>query len=101
MPLSDRPAYCTLDAELRFVAANDTLLWALKKTRQELIGAGLLELYPHARGADLHEALLRAQRTLTPQKGKYFSPIVDRWVELEVHPVGAVLQLGFSPAMED
>lgn len=101
MPLSDRPAYCTLDAELRFVTANDTLLWVLKTTREQLIGAGLLELYPHARGEALHKALLQAQRTLTPQKGKYFSPLVERWVELEIHPLGDVLQVGFSPTLEE
>lgn len=101
MPLSDRPAYCSLDAELRFVTANDTLLWVLKKSREELIGARLLDLYPHARGAALHQAVLEAQRTLTPQKGKYFSAIVDRYVELEVHPVGDLLQVGFSPALEE
>ena len=100
MPLSDRPAYCTLDAELRFVAANDTLLWVLKTTREQLIGAGLLELYPQARGEALHMVLLQAQRTLTPQKGKYFSRLLERWVELEVHPLGDVLQVGFSPAVD-
>lgn len=96
MSLSERPAFCTFDAELRFLAANDVLLRIVGKSRDELIGARLLDVYPEA--TRLRDVLLQAQRTLSPQKGRHYSPIVGRWVELEVHPVGEVLQVGFSPA---
>ncbi|MCR5874985.1 PAS domain-containing protein [Phenylobacterium sp. J426] len=98
MPLSDRPAYCTVDRDLRFLSINETMLTVLKKTRDDLIGRTYLEVYPEAEGAPLHRMLQQALQSLTPQKGRLWSVPLARELEVEIFPVGGTLQVAFSLA---
>lgn len=70
--MSDRPAFCTFDQAHRFLTVNDTMLWILRKRRDELVGSKLLDVFPQV--LPLDELLQKAQRTLAVQKGRQFSP---------------------------
>ncbi|HEY8618303.1 PAS domain-containing protein [Phenylobacterium sp.] len=98
MPLSDRPAYCTVDRELRFLSVNDTMLRVLGKAREEMVGRTYLEVYPQAEGGEVHLALQRALKSLTPQKERLWSRPLNRSLDMEIYPVADGLQVAFSPA---
>lgn len=97
MPQSRLPASFTLDAELRFLTANDALLAYLGRPREEVIGARYLDLWPDAGGSEGHETLLRALRTLQPQKVRIYSTPLQTHLDAEVHPLAGGLQIIFQP----
>ncbi|WP_309088683.1 PAS domain-containing protein [Phenylobacterium sp.] len=100
MPQTELPASFTLDANLRFLTANDALLAILGKDRDELIGRRYDELWPDAVGSEGHETLLRALRTLQPQKVRIFSTPLQRQLDAEVHALAGGLQVMFLPVSE-
>jgi PAS domain-containing protein len=98
VPLTNRPAYFSLDRELRFSTANEAIQQFLGRDPQALRGRPLLEVLPEAEGTEFLEVILEAQRTFRAQKGRLFSQVNGIWVDFEVHPVGDTIQVGFAPA---
>jgi PAS domain-containing protein len=98
VPDRQLPASFTLSADLRFLTANDALLSHLGMPREQLIGSRYEDLWPEAIGSEGHQALLRALRTLQPQKVRIFSTPLQIHLEAEVHPMAGGLQVIFLPA---
>jgi PAS domain S-box-containing protein len=87
-----------VDRELRFLSVNEVLLRILGKARAEMIGRTYLEVYPEAEGGEVHEALERALRSMSPQRQRLYSRVLARDLEMEIFPVAGGLQVAFSPA---
>ena len=95
--LTDRPAYASLDRDLRFVAVNDRLLAHLRKSREELLGCLYLEVFPQARGAALHNLILEAQSSMQALRRRVWSDPLRTWLDVEVFPLSDGVQVAFTP----
>ena len=88
-------AFYTLDEELRLVEAGPRAQALWGKSRRELVGRRLTEVFPDVDGSPLHQSLLEAVRTLRPTRLRTDSPIIRRPIELEIYPVNGRLQVSF------
>ncbi|MGN6527307.1 MAG: PAS domain S-box protein [Burkholderiaceae bacterium] len=77
----------TYDAQWRYVLANDGALRMLGKSREELIGRSVWELFPDAVGNEHWDAVHRAVRERQPQHFEFFYPPMGRWFENRVYPL--------------
>lgn len=94
--IPSRRAFYNVDAELRFLSANDLCLSLWGKTREELIGRSVLEVFPDIAGTDSYAALAQAMKTLKPFRKVVRSPVLHEAIELEVHPSRAGLAVSFA-----
>jgi PAS domain-containing protein len=96
MPKEER-AFYTLDEDLRLMDAGPKALAIWGKSKRELIGRRLVEVFPYADGGPVHQALLDALRTLRPMRLKTESVLLSQTVEVEIYPVNGLLQVSFWP----
>lgn len=94
--LTDRPAYASLDADLRFVSVNDRLLKYLGKRREDLVGHLYWDVYPEARGQALHKLILEAQSSMQAVKRRVWSEPLNSWLDIEVFPLTGGVQVAFT-----
>jgi PAS domain-containing protein len=103
MPASEGPrsgrAFFTVDRDLRIISASENTLALWGKTRAEVDGKKLLELFPFAEGGDTHEALLEALRTFRPVRLRTQSIYFDGPIGVEIYPIGNTLQISFGPGV--
>lgn len=92
---TDDRAFYKLDAELRFLAANETALRFWGKTSAEVVGRKLDEVFPETSGTEPFKAHEQALRTLRAYRGKVRSPVLGRSIDLEIHPTSAGLDVSF------
>jgi len=86
-------AFYTLDHDLRLVNAGPRAQALWGKSRRELVGRRMTDVFPAVDGSPMHQSLLEALRTLRPTRLKTDSPIIGRAVELEIYPVNGKLQV--------
>jgi PAS domain-containing protein len=92
-------AFYTLDRDLRIISASENTLALWGKTRAEVDGKYLLELFPFAEGGDAHEGLLEALRTFRPVRLKTESVYFGGVIGVEIYPIGNTLQVSFGPGV--
>ena len=97
-PKSGR-AFYTLDRDLRIISASENALALWGKSRDEVDGKSLLELFPFAEGGETHEALLEALRTFRVVRLKTESLYFDGLIGVEIYPIGSTLQVSFGPGV--
>ena len=79
--------FYTLDREWRFTDINRQTLLRFGKTREELLGKVIWEVFPGAFDSDLYPHFHQAVKDLTPQHFELQSRIVPgRWFEAHVYP---------------
>ncbi len=92
-------AFYTLDRDLRIISASEDTLALWGKSRGEVDGMSLLELFPLAEGGDTHEGLLEALRTYRVVRLKTQSVYFDEPIGVEIYPIGNTLQVAFGPGV--
>lgn len=92
-------AFYTLDEELRLVDAGPRALALWGRTRRDLVGRRLTEVFPSVEGSPMHQSLQEALRTLRPTRLKTDSPIIGQPIEVEIYPVNGRLQVSFWPTV--
>ena len=76
-------------------ASENTLaLWG--KTRAEIRGKSLLDLFPMAEGGATHQALDEALRTFRPVRIKTVSVYLGGEIDVEIYPVSEGVQVSFA-----
>jgi PAS domain S-box-containing protein len=79
--------FYSLDSEWRFTDINPQTLERFGKTREELLGKVIWEVFPHAVDSALYPHFHKAIEELTPQHFEMQSSIVaNRWFEAHVYP---------------
>jgi PAS domain-containing protein len=92
-------AFYTLDRDLRIISASENTLALWGKSRGEVDGRNLFDLFPAAQGGDTHEGLLEALRTFRPVRLKTDSVYFDGLVAVEIYPIANTLQVSFGPGV--
>jgi PAS domain S-box-containing protein len=78
--------FYALNAELRFTHINDAALRYFKKTREEMIGNSIYDLFPRFKGSAFETAYRRAMSTGEPGRLETPSVTTDRTVEIHAYP---------------
>jgi PAS domain S-box-containing protein len=78
--------FCALDRELRFTHVNDAALRHFHKTREELIGRGLTEIFPSLKGTPLECECRRALQAGEAVHIEAPSAVTDRTLEIHAYP---------------
>jgi PAS domain S-box-containing protein len=79
-------AFMTFDANWRFVFVNEETERRLGRTRSELIGRTLWEVYPAGEGHELHTQLHRAMNERRSIEYEVFHPAWQRWMADRAYP---------------
>ena len=79
--------FYVLDARWRFVHASRAALQAWGKEAPEVLGRHYLDAFPEAAGGPVLAALEEAVRTGRPVRLETPSPVLGRWVEVDIHPM--------------
>lgn len=79
-------AFYTIGPDSRFTYVNRKAeeLWG--KTAKELLGEVLWERFPQAVGSKSHHAHERAMRDRKPVRIETTSPVLRRWIGVDIHP---------------
>lgn len=96
LPSTER-AFYQLDLSLRLLDAGPRALAIWGKSKSDVIGRHLLEVFPFAESSPVYEALVDASRTLKPKRLKADSLLLKQTVEVEIYPVNGGLQVSFWP----
>ncbi len=88
-------AFYALDRQLRFTYVNKRALDYFQRSREALLGKGIIEVFPALKGGPLQAHL---ERVLSEQRSGALelpSPIVGQWAEFHVYPTGQGLAIYF------
>ncbi|MEO7971434.1 MAG: PAS domain S-box protein, partial [bacterium] len=86
--------FYSLDSEWRFTEINRQTLERFGKTREELIGKVIWQVFPAAVDSALHAHCHKAMENLTPEHFELKSSIVpDSWFEAHLYPSEAGLSV--------
>jgi two-component system, LuxR family, sensor kinase FixL len=93
-------AFYSVDAAWRvtYVNRRTEMLWG--RSRHEVIGQMLWELFPNAVGSYAHEQLLRSSQERQPLEFEYLSPALERWVAIRIMPSQTGLHVYFQDISE-
>jgi PAS domain S-box-containing protein len=79
--------FYSLDTEWRFTQVNKRVEEKFRRTRDELLGHVIWEMFPHAVDSALYTNLVKAMNEMTPQHFEVASKIVTgTWFEVHAYP---------------
>jgi PAS domain S-box-containing protein len=86
-------AFYAVDDAWRFTHVNRRAeeLWRID--RDALLGKNLWEEFSQSAGTHLHEEMLRAMAERRPAAFEMFSPVLSRWIEVNLYPAAAGLSV--------
>lgn len=92
--------FFTVDREWRFTYVNPEFERATGRSRAEMLGMRLWEVFPKAAGGRLHEQYSRALNEGVTIKYEDFSPTLERWLRITAYPSEQGLAVHFSDVSE-
>jgi PAS domain S-box-containing protein len=78
--------FLALDRDWRYTYANDRVVEVTGKSREELLGKSIWDLYPDTIGSQFHIEVQRAVAEQVPLQFEYFYPSLNRWFENRIYP---------------
>jgi len=78
----------TLDAQWRFSFVNDRCETQFHRTRQQVLGRSIWELFPELLGTPMEAHYRRAMAERAPVSVEAFSPVAERWLDIRLFPTG-------------
>lgn len=93
-------AFFTLDREWRYTSVNSEAARVARKTREELLGKNIWELFPEAVGTPLYAAYQRAVRERVKVTVEHYSSAVDSWFVGSIYPTTEGLTVYFADASD-
>ncbi len=79
--------YVSYDKDWRFVDVNPAAQRAIGRTKEELLGKVLWEVFPQLRTSEIYNGYLRVESTREPVHFESYSPVTGLWQEFHVYPV--------------
>lgn len=89
-------AVYNVDRDLRFITANETALVLWGKSRSDIVGRTILDVFPETQGSEPYAALQNALRDYRPFRAVLPSPVTKTLIDLEIHPGVDGLRVSFS-----
>ncbi|WP_407890095.1 ATP-binding protein [Scytonema sp. NUACC26] len=93
-------AFYGLDRQWRFTYVNRQCEKYLKKTREELLGKVVWDVFPVAKGTAFEEQYYKALREQVAVHFEVFSPFSMQWVEVHVYPSQDGISVNFRDITE-
>ncbi|AFZ19991.1 PAS domain S-box protein [Allocoleopsis franciscana] len=81
-----RDQFLALDQDWRYTYTNDRVVEVTGKSREELLGKSIWELYPDTIGSQFQIEVQRAVAEQIPIQFEYFYPSLNRWFENRIYP---------------
>jgi len=78
--------YVSYDNQWRFVELNPMAEKLIGKTRQEVIGKVLWEVFPHLKDTEIHKNYLKSVRDKADMSFEAYSPVTGHWHEFYLYP---------------
>lgn len=94
---SIRDGFLAVDDSWTYVYVNDTAARILFKSRTEMIGRTMWDVFPTARGLPFEAACLRVKETGEPLSLEQYFDLTGRWYLNHIYPFGS----GLSIFLED
>jgi PAS domain S-box-containing protein len=79
-------AFCALDHQWYFTYANSQAEQVLQKTRQELLGHSIWEIFPEAVDSVFYEQFHKAANEQVTVEFQAYYPPLDTWFEIRAYP---------------
>lgn len=92
--------FYALDREWRFVYVNERAQQIWGKSRSDLIGSSIWDIFPHMVESPAYEAMHRAAAEQRPDIFETFSTSLNRWVEVNLYPSSRGLAVYFRDISE-
>ena len=92
--------FYALDRLWRFTHVNDAALRHMGKTREEILGRKLLDIFPESRGSIIETEYARAMESGEPRHFKNPSLITGRILEIHAYPGSEILTVLFRDVTE-
>lgn len=89
-----------LDRELRFIFINREALRLMQRPPEDLLGSGVFEVFPEARGSEYEHAYRQALDTDLAVEFEVFAPPSQTWFEFRVYPTNEGLAIYFRDIVE-
>lgn len=93
-------AFYAVDREWRFTYVNRRAEEFWSKSRAELLGKDIREIFPGAEEEELYKGLKSAAASGRVQKFESFSPKLKRWIDVSVYPAADGLSVYFRDVSE-
>lgn len=90
----------SLDEHCRFLYVNGQAERRLGKTRAELVGHNIWQLFPGAVGGMVYNAVAQAITAAAPVATEGFSRLFNRWFDVRIYPGGNVVHISFQDISE-
>lgn len=78
--------YVSYDNQWRFVELNPMTEKLIGKTRQEVIGKVLWDVFPHLKDTEIHKNYLKSARYKANMSFEAYSPVTKHWHEFYLYP---------------
>jgi PAS domain S-box-containing protein len=85
-----------MDRELRYTYVNPTAERLMGHPAEQLLGRGLLEVFPEVRELEVHRACVRVLASGTPEANEQFFPRQQRWYRNHLYPTSDGLAVFFE-----
>ena len=92
--------FYALDQELRFTHVNDEALHYFKKSREEMLGRTIFEVFPGFRGSLFHSEFEKAMERGKAARVEAPSAIMDRIIEAHIYPAAENMAILFRDVTE-
>ena len=92
--------FYALDRSWRFTHVNDAALRHMGKTREEILGRTLLDVFPESRGSIIETEYARAMESGEPRHFENPSLITGRILEIHAYPGSEILTVLFRDVTE-
>jgi PAS domain S-box-containing protein len=79
--------YVSYDKDWRYIDLNPAAERAIGRTKDELLGKVLWEVFPQLRASEIYNGYLLVESTRKPAHFESYSPVTRLWQEFHVYPV--------------
>ncbi|WP_440769768.1 PAS domain S-box protein [Natronorubrum sp. DTA28] len=93
--------FYALDEEFRFTHVNETAERLLDRSRTELLGTSVWDVYPEAAGSELEERYGEALTTQEPVSFEQYVEPMEIWAQVQVYPSETGLSIYFRDITEE
>ncbi|ELY43046.1 PAS domain S-box protein [Natronorubrum tibetense] len=93
--------FYALDEEFRFTHVNETAERLLDRSRRELLGTVLWDIYPEVAGSELKERYGEALTTQEPVSFEQYVEPMGIWAQVQVYPSETGLSIYFRDVTEE
>ena len=93
--------FVAIDNDLKYTYVNKRATELLNRSREEMIGKKVVEVFPTVTNTPLYPASLEAMKTQMPVQVEYFSELLQKWIRNNIYPSAEGLSVFFRDVTEE